>query len=74
MLNTDAISLYYFLCSNVCCHLLEFTPVNENLLYLNWLYSVLQQSSSTYLARSQLKDLKYHLNGLLSDNLKKLSV
>ena len=23
MLNTDAISLYYFLCSNVCCHLIE---------------------------------------------------
>ena len=27
MLNTDAISLYYFLCSNVCCHLLEFINV-----------------------------------------------
>ena len=27
MSNTDAISLYYFLCSNVCCHLLEFINV-----------------------------------------------
>ena len=27
MLNTDAISLYFFLCSNVCCHLLEFINV-----------------------------------------------
>ena len=34
----------------------------------------LEQLSSTYLERSQLKDLKYHLNGLLSDNLKKFSV
>ena len=30
--------------------------------------------SSTYLARSQLIDLKYHPNGFLSFNLKKFSV
>ena len=35
MLNTDAISLYYFLCSNVCCHLLEFINVWQSTFMLS---------------------------------------
>ena len=41
MLNTDAISLYYFLCANVCFHLLEFTNV--------WLSTTMLSSKLNFL-------------------------